>query len=347
MGAAVPGAGADSAGAAVPEAAKVTAAAAVPAPAHAVVLTGPTGTGKSDWAERLAMELPIEIISMDSALVYRGMDVGTAKPDAALRARVPHHLIDILDPAQSYSAGQFVADCTRLIAVIRERGRIPLITGGTMLYLNALVHGIADLPRGSPELRRRLDERAAREGWPRLHAELARLDPQAAARIHPNDPQRIQRALEVCELAGRPMSELERMRSPYPAALPRFALVPADRTALHRRIAERLARMLAQGFLEEVAQLRARGDLDPARPALRAVGYRQLWAHLEGECGLEEAVSRTLAATRQLAKRQLTWLRADRGMRWIDPGAERAFETWKCELRRELAGPRAPPQASW
>ncbi len=315
--------------------------------AEAIVLTGPTGSGKSEWAARLAEELPVEIISVDSALVYRGMDIGTAKPDAALRARVPHHLIDILDPAQSYSAGEFVADCERLIEAIRSRGRIPLLVGGTMLYLRALLHGIADLPRGSPELRRSIDERAAQAGWPRLHAELASLDPDAAARIHPNDPQRIQRALEVCYLTGRPLSELQRARIPFAASLPRFALAPADRAELHRRLAKRLSSMLERGFLAEVRRLRERGDLTARHPALRAVGYRQLWAHLEGQYGLDEARERALAATRQLAKRQLTWLRADRATRWIDPDASGAYDNWKCELRRELVGAWARDGGSW
>jgi tRNA dimethylallyltransferase len=319
----------------------------VPGGAEAIVLTGPTGAGKSEWAARLAEELPVEIVSVDSALVYRGMDIGTAKPDVALRARVPHHLIDILDPSQAYSAGQFVADCTGLIAQIRNRGRIPLLVGGTMLYLRALREGIADLPRGSAELRRSIDERAALEGWPRLHAELERLDPEAAARIHPNDPQRIQRALEVCYLTGRPLSELQRVRRASPARLARFALAPSHRTLLHQRIAERLSRMMARGFLGEVRQLRERGDLTARHPALRAVGYRQLWAHLEGRYGLDEACGRALAATRQLAKRQLTWLRSDRGTRWIDPDDTGAYDEWKCELRRELVGPWARDSGSW
>ncbi len=303
----------------------------------AVVLTGPTGAGKSEWAVRLAEELPVEIVSVDSALVYRGMDIGTAKPDAALRARIPHHLIDIRDPAEVYSAGAFVTDCTRLIQDIRGRGRLPLLVGGTMLYLRALVCGIADLPRGSAELRRAIDARAAAEGWPRLHAELARLDPEAAARIHPNDPQRIQRALEVCQVSGVPLSQLQRAtRSPIEGRLPRWALAPSDRTALHERIARRFARMMEQGFLAEVERLRSRPDLTARHPALRAVGYRQLWAHLAGAYGLAEARERALAATRQLAKRQLTWLRSDREVRWLDPQAPAAFGEWKCELRREL-----------
>ncbi|HUN75984.1 MAG TPA: tRNA (adenosine(37)-N6)-dimethylallyltransferase MiaA [Steroidobacteraceae bacterium] len=306
--------------------------------AEALVLTGPTATGKSAWAVRLAEELPIEIISMDSAQVYRGMDIGTAKPSTALRARIPHHLIDILDPAEAYSAGRFVADCARLIREIRGRGRVPVVIGGTMLYLNALLVGIADLPRGSAELRQRIDARAALEGWPRLHSELARLDPEAAARIHPNDPQRIQRALEVCYATGQPLSQLQRLRRPVLAHVPCWALAPLDRTALHRRIEQRLSQMMSQGFLDEVAGLYRRGDLTSRHPAMRAVGYRQLWGHLEGRYGLDEARDKALAATRQLAKRQLTWLRADREIRWIDPDAPDAYAQWKCELRRELVG---------
>ncbi|MGH8217575.1 MAG: tRNA (adenosine(37)-N6)-dimethylallyltransferase MiaA [Steroidobacteraceae bacterium] len=305
--------------------------------AAAAVLTGPTGVGKSEWALRLAQELPVEIVSVDSALVYRGMDIGTAKPDARVRARIPHHLIDIRDPAEVYSAGEFVADCTRLIADIRSRGRLPLLVGGTMLYLRALVRGIADLPRRSAELRREIDARAALEGWPSLHAELARLDPAAAARIHPNDSQRIQRALEVCLVAGVPLSDLHRAtRSALAAPLPRWALAPADRSALKERLAARLLRMMEEGFLAEVERLRSRPDLTARHPALRAVGYRQLWAHLEGAYGLNEACEKALAATRQLAKRQLTWLRSDREVRWIDPQAPGAYEAWKGELHREL-----------
>lgn len=303
----------------------------------AVVLTGPTGAGKSGWALRLAEELPVEIVSVDSALVYRGMDIGTAKPQARVRARIPHHLIDIRDPAEAYSAGEFVADCTRLIAEIRSRDRLPLLVGGTMLYLRALVRGIAELPRGSAALRRAIDARAAREGWPSLHAELARLDPQAAARIHPNDPQRIQRALEVCSVAGVPLSQLQRAtRSPLQAPLLRWALAPRDRGVLHEHIERRLARMMEEGFLEEVERLRSRPDLTARHPALRAVGYRQLWAHLEGAYDLGEARARALAATRQLAKRQMTWLRSDREVRWIDPEEPGAYEAWRGELHREL-----------
>jgi tRNA dimethylallyltransferase len=309
-----------------------------PAAPLAIGLAGVTGTGKSEWAVRLAERLPVEIVSVDSALVYRQMDIGTAKPERALRERVPHHLIDILDPAQSYSAGQFVADSLILIEAIHRRGHIPLLVGGTMLYWRALRMGIAPLPPGSPHLRAQIDARAAALGWPALHAELAALDPEAAARIHVNDPQRLQRALEVCYLTGRPLTELQRNTAPrLTARLRRWALVPAERTQLHVQLAQRLDRMLAQGFLAEVEQLYRRGDLTAQHPAIRCVGYRQLWAHLNGEYSFAEARERALAATRQLAKRQLTWLRAEEGMDWLDPQSPHAFAAWTRELDQELA----------
>jgi len=311
-------------------------------------LSGVTGAGKSGWAARLAEELPIEVVSVDSAQVYRGMDIGTAKPERALRERVPHHLIDICDPAQNYSAGQFVSDCVTLVETIRARGRLPVLVGGTMLYWRALLAGIAQLPRGSPALRAVIDERARTLGWPALHAELATLDPHAAARINANDPQRIQRALEVCYLTGQPLSQLQRNSARAIAGpLLRWALVPADRAALHRRLAARLDQMLAHGFLEEVAQLHRRGDLTAQHPSMRAVGYRQLWAHLDGQLSLGEARERALAATRQLAKRQLTWLRADAEIGWIDPHASGAYERWLQELHRELAGSWPPEARAW
>jgi len=307
-------------------------------PAPVLILTGPTGAGKTDWALRLARELPVEIISVDSALVYRGLDIGTAKPDRETRERVPHHLIDIRDPAQSYSAGEFVADASRLVGEIQARGRIPLLVGGTMLYLRALLHGIADLPRGSAEIRREIDARGAREGWPALHRELGRIDPDAAARIHPHDPQRIQRALEVHRTTGRRISELQReTHAPREfSAAPRWALVP-ERAVLHERLAVRFSAMLARGFLEEVRALRARGDLTARHASMRAVGYRQLWAHLDGEVSLHSATERAIAATRQLAKRQLTWLRSDGEMRVIDPGTARAYEHWLSAVNAELS----------
>jgi tRNA dimethylallyltransferase len=282
---------------------------------------GPTGAGKSAAAVALAAQLPAEIVSVDSALVYRGLDIGTAKPDAATRAQVPHHLIDILDPAQPYSAGQFQRDALGAIEAIHARGRIPLLTGGTMLYFHALLHGLAELPEADADLRRELDERAARGGTAALHAELARVDARAAARIHPNDPQRIQRALEVFYLTGQPISELQASRQAPLAELHtvKIVLTPARRAALHQRIEERFLAMMAAGLLEEVRVLHARTDLDAQTPSMRAVGYRQLWAHLDGEYGLEEGVRRGIVATRRLAKRQLTWLRALPGASWVEP----------------------------
>ncbi len=296
-----------------------------------LVLTGPTGTGKSDWGVRLAETLPVEIVSVDSALVYRGLDIGTAKPPREVLERVPHHLIDICDASERYSAGRFVADAAACIADIDARGRIPLLVGGTMLYFRALLHGIAPLPQASEEIRRSLDERAAREGWTALHAELARLDPVTAARVHPNDPQRIQRALEVCYATGRPLSELQQLtKSAIPVErVRRWALVPADRAAWHRRLEQRFHRMMEQGFIGEVARLYARSDISANLPSMRAVGYRQLWEHLSGETRLDEAVQRGIAATRALAKRQLTWIRADRGLECLDPFAPGAFERWQ------------------
>ncbi|MEZ5533005.1 MAG: tRNA (adenosine(37)-N6)-dimethylallyltransferase MiaA [Steroidobacteraceae bacterium] len=292
-----------------------------------VVLTGPTGAGKSDWALALAQRTSIEIVSCDSAQVYRGLDVGSAKPDAATRARIPHHLLDLRDPAEHYSAGEFVADATAAIRGIHARGRLPVVVGGTMLYVRALLHGMAPLPKADAALRASIDARAAREGWPALHAELARLDPQAAARIHANDRQRIQRALEVFLATGTAISDWQ-ARAPRGGdefAFHAFALVPADRAALHARIEERFAAMMAAGFLDEVRRLHGRGDLTPGHPAIRAVGYRQLWQHLDGECDLDTAIARAIAATRQLAKRQLTWLKSSlllEKMDPLDPGAE-------------------------
>lgn len=282
----------------------------------AVAIMGPTASGKTGLAACLAERFAVEVISVDSALVYRGMDIGTAKPDLELRARVPHHLIDILDPTETYSAARFRADALRLIAEITARGRLPLLTGGTMLYFKALKEGLAPLPAADPGLRAEIDARARREGWPRLHAELARLDPATAARLAPTDAQRIQRALEVCLTTGRPLSEqLERRAAGLPYRLIEIALVPADRAVLHRRIAERFDAMLAAGFLDEVRRLRATYPLTREHPAMRCVGYRQAWDHLEGLTDAATFRAQAIAATRQLAKRQMTWLRA-----W--PGAQ-------------------------
>ena len=301
-----------------------------------LLLTGPTGAGKTDLAIQLAEAAPVEIVSVDSAMVYRGLDVGTAKPALQVRARIPHHLIDICDAAESYSAGRFVSDALETIGAIHARGRVPLLVGGTMLYLRSLLDGLADLPEAHPELRRDLDTRAARAGWPALHAELARLDPAAAARIAPNDAQRIQRALEVWHATGQPISELQRATvSPLaPFDVRYWMLNPPDRAVLHERLARRLDTMMAGGFLDEVKRLRDRGDLTAAHSSMRAVGYRQLWEHLDGRYDLPEAQRRALAATRQLAKRQLTWMRAERRGEWLDPAAQ---ASWIRDICHHLA----------
>ena len=273
-----------------------------------ICLAGPTGCGKTAAAPALAERLPVEVISVDSALVYRGMDIGTAKPTPAERAAVPHHLIDVIEPTAAYSAAEFVRAARALAAEIAARGRLPLLVGGTMLYFKALFDGLSALPQADPALRAELDARAAREGWPALHAELARLDPATAARLAPNDAQRIQRALEVCLLASRPMSALHAEPREAGVDWPLLSLEPLSRAWLHERLARRFEQMLAAGFLDEVRTLRARGDLHPELPSMRCVGYRQAWEALDaGDLG--PLPERGIAATRQLAKRQLTWLR--------------------------------------
>jgi tRNA dimethylallyltransferase len=301
-----------------------------------LILTGPTGSGKSDWALALAEAAPVEIISVDSAQVYRGLDIGTAKPDRRLRERLPHHLVDICDPAESYSAGRFVADAMAQIEAVQARRRVPLLVGGTMLYLRALLHGLAPLPVASPEVRSLLDARAARDGWPALHAQLARIDPEAAARIATTDSQRIQRALEVSYTAGRPISQLQRATvSPLAGrSVHYWMLSPADRPALHQRLESRFAAMMAAGFLDEVRQLRDRGDLTCELPSMRAVGYRQLWAHLAGQVSLAQASAQAVSATRQLAKRQLTWMRSEPAGTWVDP--QGGPVSWIKDIQRQL-----------
>ena len=287
----------------------------------AVLLMGPTGAGKTDLALALAERLPLDVISVDSAMVYRGMDIGTAKPRADVLARTPHRLVDILDPAQSYSAERFRRDALRELADVERGGRSALFVGGTMLYFRTLQRGLARLPDADPELRARLDARAAREGWPALHAQLAEVDPQAASRIHPHDAQRIQRALEVYELTGTPLSALHSAAPEAEAPLRhwlKLALAPADRNVLHQRIARRFDQMLEGGLIDEVHRLHARGDLDLHKSSIRAVGYRQLWPHVRGDVPRSAAVQAAIVATRQLAKRQLTWLRAESGVSWLD-----------------------------
>jgi tRNA dimethylallyltransferase len=283
-------------------------------------LMGPTASGKTDLAVALAEHLPVEIISVDSALVYKGMDIGTAKPDAATLARVPHHLIDIVEPTESYSAGRFRAEALALMTDIRARGRIPLLVGGTMLYFKALKDGLDELPAADPALRAELDARAARDGWPTLHRQLAELDPASAARLQPNDAQRIQRALEICLLSGQPMSTLHNRgaKSKLPWRLCEMALVPGDRVWLHARIERRFRAMLDAGFIDEVRGLRANHALTPDMASMRCVGYRQAWQYLDGAIGVAELYEQGTAATRQLAKRQLTWLRSWGDVRVVD-----------------------------
>jgi tRNA dimethylallyltransferase len=282
----------------------------------AVAIMGPTASGKTAAALALAQEHPVEIISVDSALVYREMDIGTAKPSSEELASVPHHLIDIIDPLDAYSVAQFRADAIRLVGEIQARGKLPLLVGGTMMYFKGLVDGLDDLPGADPELRAALDAQAARIGWPGMHARLRELDPITADRLAPNDAQRINRALEIIELSGQPMSALlaKRAKPELPFELVSFALEPNDRAVLHKRIALRFDQMLGTrddtGLVAEVAKLRARGDLSPSLPSIRCVGYRQTWDYLDGTIDRKKLRELGIIATRQLAKRQVTWLRA-------------------------------------
>ncbi|MCB1956166.1 MAG: tRNA (adenosine(37)-N6)-dimethylallyltransferase MiaA [Rhodocyclaceae bacterium] len=288
-------------------------------PLPAVLLLGPTASGKTACALAIAERLPAEIISVDSALVYRGMDIGTAKPDADERARCPHHLIDIVDPEDSYSAARFCTDVTRLVGEIAARGRLPILAGGTMLYFKALREGLSDLPPADAGLRAEIDAAAARDGWPAQHAALGRLDPDAAARLDPNDAQRIQRALEIVRLTGRPLAEsYARHEQPALPFTPiTMAIAPSRREALHARIADRFDAMLAGGFIDEVQHLRTRPGLNLGLPSMRCVGYRQVWEWLDGAGDRQDMRDRGIFATRQLAKRQITWMRKFREQ-WPD-----------------------------
>jgi tRNA dimethylallyltransferase len=298
-----------------------------------VALTGPTGSGKSACALELVRQLkrrrlPVEIVSVDSAQVYRGMDIGTAKPTRAVREQVPHHLIDIRDPAESFSAGDFVREARAAIAAIRARGALPLLVGGTMLYLRALRDGLAAMPGASPEIRREIDALAAEQGWAAVHAELARVDAQAAARIAPQDAQRLQRALEVFRLTGVPLSRWHE-RDSAAAITDRwqcFALWPDSRATLRQRLQSRFEAMLAAGLVEEVRALHARADLTPAHPSMRAVGYRQLWSYCADEITLAAATANAVTATAQLAKRQMTWLRRERELTPVGDSSVGALE---------------------
>ena len=306
----------------------------------AIFLMGPTASGKTALACALRERFPLELVSVDSALVYRGMDVGTAKPDGATLARYPHALIDLRDPAHPYSAADFAHDARVAMQRIGADGRIPLLVGGTGLYFRALQQGLSSLPEAVPAIRQRLADEAARAGWPALHARLAQLDPLAATRIGRNDAQRLQRALEVIELTGLPLSAQQGgAGSPFPWRVLKLALLPTDRAVLHARIAQRLDSMLADGFLDEVRALRARTDLHADLPALRAVGYRQAWEHLGGMTDAATFRDKAVFATRQLARRQLTWLRGELDARALDPDNPRRLEHAVAALRLFLDAP--------
>lgn len=305
-----------------------------------VCLMGPTASRKTEIALQLADEFPLDLISVDSALVYRGMDIGTSKPDAETLRRVPHQLIDIRDPEENYSAGEFVRDASAAIDVSIGQGRIPLLVGGTMMYFRALTEGIAELPRADAAMRTAIDAEAEASGWPALHRELAAVDAKAAARINPNDSQRIQRALEVYRSSGKSLSAWQSgaAKECHRERFVKIALITDSRATLHARIAERWQVMLGQGIEEEVRTLMTRPDLTANHPSMRAVGYRQIWSHLAGQCSLRDASDKALAATRQLAKRQLTWLRSERDLMSINPLESNAFATISAVLHGQLNG---------
>ena len=299
---------------------------------------GPTASGKTAVAMRLARELPCEIISVDSAQVYKGMDIGTAKPGAALLKEAPHHLIDVIEPHESYSAARFRDDALALMREITERDRIPLLVGGTMLYFQALTEGLNELPEADPMIRLMIETMAGEQGWPALHARLARVDPETAARLEPNDAQRIQRALEIYYLANKPLSEL--LKKPkyvyFPYSPIRISLVPGDREVLHARIAQRFEALLEAGLVAELKTLREEYALEAGMPSMRCVGYRQAWNHLEGRIDAAALREQGIAATRQLAKRQLTWLRSMHGLTEFDCLTEDVAELVVEYIRREL-----------
>ncbi|MGV2990693.1 tRNA (adenosine(37)-N6)-dimethylallyltransferase MiaA [Vibrio sp. E150_011] len=282
-------------------------------------LMGPTASGKTELAIRLRQQYPVEIISVDSALIYKGMDIGTAKPDANELSLAPHRLIDILDPSEAYSAADFRRDALQEIARIHAEGKIPLLVGGTMLYFKALLQGLSPLPAANPDIRKQIEKEATEKGWQALHNELREIDPVSAERIHPNDPQRLSRALEVYRIAGKSLTELTEVKGePLPFRVKQFAVAPKDRALLHKRIELRFDKMIQAGFEEEVKALYAREDLHSDLPSIRCVGYRQMWEYLDGDCSFDDAIFRGICATRQLAKRQITWLRSWDDLVWLD-----------------------------
>ncbi|EKO3374775.1 tRNA (adenosine(37)-N6)-dimethylallyltransferase MiaA [Vibrio fluvialis] len=295
----------------------------------ALFLMGPTASGKTDLAIRLRQKFPVEIISVDSALIYKGMDIGTAKPDQDELALAPHRLIDILDPSEAYSAADFRRDALREMQAIFDQGKIPLLVGGTMLYYKALLEGLSPLPAADPEIRQQIEQEAQQLGWAALHEQLRQIDPISAERIHPNDPQRLSRALEVYRISGKTLTELTQTKGEaLPFRVKQFAIAPKERAELHRRIELRFEKMVEAGFEDEVKALYARKDLHPDLPSIRCVGYRQMWDYLDGNCTLDEAIFRGICATRQLAKRQITWLRSWDDLTWLDSeNVEQALET--------------------
>ncbi|GAB6263740.1 tRNA (adenosine(37)-N6)-dimethylallyltransferase MiaA [Photobacterium sp. R1] len=305
---------------------------------QAIFLMGPTASGKTDLAIRLRQQLPVELISVDSALIYRGMDIGTAKPDADELAQAPHRLLDIRDPSQSYSAADFREDALKEMADIVKAGRIPLLVGGTMLYYKALLEGLSPLPAADPAIRAEIELQARERGWLSLHEELQRIDPVSATRIHPNDPQRLSRALEVFRISGKTLTELTQTQGEtLPYQVHQFAITPKDRAILHQRIEQRFDNMIKAGFEQEVRALYERGDLHPDLPSVRCVGYRQMWDYFDGNCTLDEAIYRGICATRQLAKRQITWLRSWKDLTWLDSSdVEKALQTVTNSVSREV-----------
>ena len=295
----------------------------------ALFLMGPTASGKTDLAIRLRQKFPVEIISVDSALIYKGMDIGTAKLDESELAQAPHRLIDILDPKEAYSAADFRRDALKEMNEIVAAGKIPLLVGGTMLYYKALLEGLSPLPAADKDIRQQIEAEAAEKGWVALHEELKKIDPVAGDRIHPNDPQRLSRALEVYRISGKTLTELTQTKGEsLPFRVKQFAIAPKERSELHRRIELRFEKMVEAGFEDEMKALYAREDLHPDLPSVRCVGYRQMWDYLDGNCGLDEAIFRGVCATRQLAKRQITWLRSWDNLTWLDSeNIEQALET--------------------